>query len=159
MTETTPDQLAALDQAAAQGVWEAHLLDGAAYMVSRPNSASTIQAETVDDLRLAATLVNAYRANQIAVIGPDAVKQATDAIRDIYDPGAELAEQLYSTAWISHVHNQAQRDKAAREILRLREQVAQAKAAEHTRLTNLIPPDRKIDTRGTVADSDGDDGA
>jgi hypothetical protein len=31
--------------------------------------------------------------------------------------------------------------------------------AEHTRLTNLIPPDRKIDTRGTVGDSDGDDGA
>ena len=31
--------------------------------------------------------------------------------------------------------------------------------AEHTHLTNLIPPDRKIGKRGTVGDSDGDDGA
>jgi hypothetical protein len=73
MTET-PDQLAALDRAATQGVWEAHLIDGTAYMVSRPNSASTIQAETVDDLRLAATLVNAYRAKQLVLIGPDAAE-------------------------------------------------------------------------------------
>lgn len=101
----------------------------------------------------------------------------------------DLVEQLYDTTWISHVYNQAQRDKAAREIIRLREQVAQweklhaencvafdkavaerewfrdravdpaAILAEHTRLTNLTPPDRKIGKRGTVADSDGDDGA
>jgi hypothetical protein len=51
-------------------------------MVSRPNSASTIQAETVDDLRLAATLVNAYRANQIAVIGPDAVEKMAHALSE-----------------------------------------------------------------------------
>jgi hypothetical protein len=58
--------------------------------------------------------------------------------------------------------------EAAAEIRRLREQVAELEAelGYHgiypnpiTRLTNLTPPDRKIDTRDTVGDSDGDDGA
>ena len=56
----------------------------------------------------------------------------------------------------------ADREAAARaglELSRLHERDPAAILAEHTRLTNLIPPDRKIATRGTVGDSDGDDGA
>jgi cyanophycinase-like exopeptidase len=96
----------------------------------------------------------------------------------------DLVEQLYDTTWISHVHNQAQRDKAAREIRSLREQVARARlegmeimraeaAAAATcgdvgarAFEQIIADDiRYIDTRARamnytpVGDSDGDDGA
>jgi len=77
--------LAALSEAATKGDWIVEVIDGAAYMSVK--SAGMYDADTEEDLRLSATLVNAYRAGQLVEIGPDAVERAANAFCDVFSDG------------------------------------------------------------------------
>jgi len=78
----TNEQLAALDWAATQGVW--HLYQ---HFAAPDFTRADIVGQTRDDdivenvnepaAALIVALVNAYRAKQVVIIGPDAVEEAT----------------------------------------------------------------------------------
>ena len=72
MTETTPDQLAALDRAATQGLMPT-------------------KGDHTPDSRFIAALWNAYRAKQLVLIGPDAVEKVARALAELdgLDPNEE----------------------------------------------------------------------
>ncbi len=73
---TTKD-LAALSDAATQGQWVPNEVGGGAF--STWDHMPVLAGKTMD-VELCCKLVNAYRANQIAVIGPDAVERCAAAM-------------------------------------------------------------------------------
>jgi hypothetical protein len=87
----TNEHLAALSDAATQGVWLVNEcgFDNYAYTISAPASDGQYSHVVADvclrdpakaNAALIVALVNAYRAGQIAVIGPDAVERVARAI-------------------------------------------------------------------------------
>lgn len=71
---TNPEHLAALSDAATQGEWLANGCD-----IRLVDGPATWGKDEKANVAFITALVNAYRANQIAVIGPDAVERMARA--------------------------------------------------------------------------------
>jgi hypothetical protein len=74
---TEAEKLAALDRAATQGQWVPNEVGGGAF--STWDHMPVLAGKTMD-VELCCKLVNAYRANQLVLIGPDAVEKVARAI-------------------------------------------------------------------------------
>jgi hypothetical protein len=88
---TEAENLAALDRAATQGGWHLYQHFAApdftrADIVGRTRDDDIIENVNGPDAALIVALVNAYRAKQLVLIGPDAVEKARTAL------GAALAD-------------------------------------------------------------------
>lgn len=82
---TKAEKLAALSEAATQGVWNvfqhfATPTDSRSDIVGRTRDDDIVECVRNADAAFIVALVNLYRANQLALIGPDAVEDVARAI-------------------------------------------------------------------------------
>lgn len=82
MSDTTPEQLAALDRAATQGVWESREVPGQAgwSQIHAPENPCIAVEVNDEDGPFIVALVNAYRTGKLVLIGPDAVERVARAL-------------------------------------------------------------------------------
>ena len=111
---TEAEKLAALSEAATPGTWqqshrkrsdgmystEVYCADGGtiatfAWYPKPVDAAGWIGTYRSENAALIVALVNAYRANQLVLIGPDAVEVAARAMAELHLPGSKQLWKMY----------------------------------------------------------------
>ena len=101
--QTEAEKLAALDRAATQGVWNvfqhfATPTDSRSDIVGRTRDDDIVECVRNADAALIVALVNAYRANQLVLIGPGAVEVVALAIEKHMDHDWNWTKKTLATA-------------------------------------------------------------